>query len=218
MSNALTAFMSDANLPALSDEALADAIEEAQGGAAYDGVTYVDFSGKIGDYRCGRDKESIDPGRLFLLEPMAVLKGWICWKGGRPVGRVEWQYLNTNAAVKLDELEDHGPYDVNSDGWSESRGFGAIALDDRSQFKFSTNSASGRNSVEDLMTSIKDRAKAKEASMPIIKFGKETFVARGNRNWKPVFPAQAWVSRAAAEAFLQGKMSQNDLLNGIQPS
>jgi hypothetical protein len=224
MSNALTTFLDKVELPALSDEALAEAIRESQkedGYAGRDNLIFIDFSGKLGRYRAGKgpDKEDVDPARLFFLEPMTALKGWICWKKGKPVGRVEWPYLLKDREVSRDELDDHGPYNEGlGEGWFQLRGFGVIALDGSGeQCKFSTNTVSAKNAVEDVMRSIADNASKAQPSLPIIRFDKEEFEAQGQKNWKPKFVIEAWVTREAASAYFDGNMPLEDLLNGVEP-
>lgn len=222
MSNALTTFLDKVELPVLSDEALAEAIRDAQQEDGYtgrDNLTYIDFSGKLGRYRAGREKEDMDPARLFFFEPMTALKGWICWKDGRPVGRVEWPYLLKDREVSRDDLDDHGPYnEARGEGWFQSRGFGVIAMDGSGeQYKFSTNTVSAKNAVEDVMNSIAGNASKAQPSLPIIRFEKEEFEAQGQKNWKPKFVIEAWVTREAATAYFDGNMPLEDLLNGVEP-
>jgi hypothetical protein len=199
MSNALTAFINDTNLPALDDDAMAAAIDDSQEEEGY-----------------SKGGGVVDPEALFLFEPMSATKGWICWKGGKVVGREEWSYLNKAAAVPAESLEDYGPY-KDGDGWKPLRGFGCIALDGSGQnFKFSSNAAGARNSIEEMLSKVSTQIKSKEPSLPIIKFASESFTANDHTNWKPTFPVVAWVTREAALAFFAGG-SMDDLLAGKQP-
>ena len=219
MTNALTAFINDTNLPALDDDAMAAAIDDSQEEDGYSkggGITFIDFSGKMNQYRVGKDRENIDPESMFLFEPMSATKGWICWKGGKVVGREEWSYLNKAAAVPAESLEDYGPY-KDGDGWKPLRGFGCVALDGSGQnFKFSSNAAGARNSIEEMLSKVSAQIKSKEPSLPIIKFASESFTSNDHTNWKPTFPVVAWVTREAALAFFAGG-SMDDLLAGKQP-
>ena len=219
MINALTAFINDTNLPALDDDAMAAAIDSSQEEDGYSrggGVTFIDFSGKLNQYRVGKDRDPIDPESIFLFEPISAIKGWICWKAGKVVGREEWSYLNKAAAVAAKTLEDHGPYKEN-DGWKPLRGFGCVALDGSGQnFKFSSNAEGARRSVEAMLSQVSDQIKSGEPSLPIIKFASESFTSNDHMNWKPTFPVVAWVTREAAQGFFAGG-SLDDLLAGKQP-
>jgi hypothetical protein len=193
-----------------------DSSQEEDGYAQGGGVTFIDFSGKLNQYRVGKEREAIDPESMFLFEPISAIKGWICWKGGRVVGREEWAYLNKAAAVAAETLKDHGPY-KEGDGWKPLRGFGCLALDGSGQhFKFSSNAAGARNSIEAMLSQISKHIKSGEPSLPIIKFASESFTANDHTNWKPTFPVVAWVTREAAQGFFAGG-SLDDLLAGKQP-
>jgi hypothetical protein len=219
MTNALAAFIKDANLPAFDEETMAAAIDASQEEEGYSqggGITFIDFSGKMNQYRVGKDRDPIDPEALFLLEPISATKGWICWKGGKVVGREEWPYLNKAATIPAEHLGDHGPY-KEGDGWKPLRGFGCVALDGSAgNYKFSSNAAGARNSIEGVLSEVSAQVKRGQPSVPVIKFSSESFTANDHTNWKPTFPIVAWVTREAAQAFFAGG-SLDDLLAGKQP-
>ena len=222
MSTNLTAFVAGNDLPVLSDEALADAIEKAQaatGAVAHDTnfTQYLSFSGKTGLYALGKDHDDVDPEALFLVEPMSFTDGWICWKSGKPVDRVEWNYLDQGRAVIESDLQDHGPYNsATGEGWSSLLGFGCVSLDkETTQIKFSSNSISAKNSITDLHNEIKDRARRGDAQIPVIHIDKEQFEAQGAKNWKPKFVVEVWVTRESAGAYTNGGLTLDDLVSGV---
>jgi hypothetical protein len=53
--------------------------------------------------------------------------------------------------------------------------------------------------------------------MPIIWMGREQFTAQGSTNWKPTFNVEVWVSRAAVALFAEGKMTEQELVEGKAP-
>ena len=222
MTNDLMAFVSGNTLPILSDDALADAIKQAQAakGEAPRDTTftqYLSFSGKTGAYALGKDRDDVDPEALYLVEPMSFTDGWICWKASRPVDRVEWNYIDQGRAVSESDLQDHGPYNsAMGEGWSSLLGFGCVSLDkEMAQIKFSSNSRSAKNSIADLHNEIKDRAARGEAQIPVIHFDKEQFEAQGAKNWKPKFIVEAWVTRESAGAYASGGLTLDDLVSGV---
>ena len=222
MTNDLMAFVSGNELPVLSDDALADAIEQAQqttgeGNRDTTFTQYLSFSGKTGLYALGKDRDDIDPEALFLVEPMTFTDGWICWKSSKPVDRVEWNYLDQGRAVAESDLQDHGPYNsAMGEGWSSLLGFGCVSLDkEMTQIKFSSNSISAKNSISDLHNEIKDRARRGEAQIPVIHFDKQQFEAQGAKNWKPKFVVEAWVTRESAGAYASGGLTLDDLVSGV---
>ena len=219
MSSELMKYVENANLPAMSDEQMANALQNAGGEAAPggEGVQYLSFSGKSGTYQLGQNKE--EPEGLFIVEPKSIVTGWICWMKNRPVDRVEWSIYQTEKAIDEEDLDDHGPYrEAQGEGWFQSLGFGCISLDDKEvQVKFSNNSKSGRNSIRALMDEIRKRVLAGEPSMPIIEFDVEEFTAQDQRNYKPLLRVEAWVSRGAVEAWVDGSLDQDKLLAGETP-
>jgi hypothetical protein len=222
MTNDLMAFVSGNELPVLSDDALADAIEQAQqatgeGSRDTTFTQYLSFSGKTGVYALGKDRDDIDPEALFLVEPMTFTDGWICWKSSKPVDRVEWNYLDQGRAVGEGELPDHGPYNAAmGEGWSSLRGLGCVSLDkEMTQIKFSSNSISAKNSINDLHNEIKDRARRGEAQIPVIHFDKQQFEAQGAKNWKPKFVVEVWVTRDSVGAYASGGLTLDDMLAGV---
>jgi hypothetical protein len=222
MKNDLATFIAGNSLPVLSDEALADAITKAQtasGDVVRDNTAtqFLSFSGKTGVYALGKDRANMDPEKVYLIEPMSFSDGWICWKSSKPVDRMEWSFMTPDAAVYEADLPDHGPYNSGTgEGWSATRGLGCISLDDSAtQIKFSTSAVSAKNAVNDLLNEIKDRSARKEAQIPVVHFEREQFEAQGNKNFKPKFAVEAWVTRSSATAYVDGDLSLEDLLSGV---
>jgi hypothetical protein len=218
-SNDLMAFVSGNTLPVLSDDALADAITQAQQSSG-DGprdttfTQYLSFSGKTGLYALGKNRDDMDPASVYLVEPMSFTDGWICWKGGRPADRVEWSYFDPSSAVFEADLVDHGPYKTaTGEGWSVLRGFGCMSTAGE-QIKFSSNAISARNAISDLLNEIKDRSARKEPPIPLIRFDREQFEAQGTKNWKPVFLVEAWARRSEAGKYAAGTLTLDELLSG----
>lgn len=222
MGTSLTQFLDSANLPAVDEGALANALTEAADDATTgsSNADYLSFSGKTGKYSLGRDQKSIDPEMLYLVEPRSFIGGWVCWKNSKPIDRVEWSVLQTKEqAIQREDLEDHGPYRESAgEGWQQLLGFGLIGCDVvHSQVKFSSTSKSGRNSIGDLMKEIGVRSAAEEPNLPLIYFGETTFESNGQTNYKPVFEIEAWVTRDSASAYIDGSLSEEQLVAGDRP-
>lgn len=219
MSKSLAAFVQTSELPALSENQISDALSEVTGDSVQSNVQYMSFSGKTGNYAMGRDRD--EPGdELFIVEPQSVVEGWVCWKGQRPVDRIEWSvYERAKAKVDQEQLPDHSPYRESAgEGWSRLLGFGSVGTEnDDVHVKFTSTSTSGRNAVQDLLSAISDRAASGEPHIPVIEYSQEQFEAQEQKNWKPKFEIKAWIERAAGEAFMAGNMSIDDLLAGKKP-
>ena len=225
MSNALSSFIKGAgsNLPALSDDQLADAIAAGQEGHDVDagsGITYLNFSGKSGTYSIGRDRKEPDEDALYIVEPQALLAGWKCWKGGKPVAASEWSFFTPDRAIKEGDLEYHGPYDERrGEGWKKMLGMGMVTTDGTAtSVKYTTTTISAINTLSDLIEEIRKRAAVGEPALPVIRLDAEEFTSRdGDTNWKPVFDVEAWVTRPAVGAFMEGAIDADQLISGEEP-
>lgn len=209
MSTSLAAYAKGGNLPTLDKDAMAQALASAGAeestGSASDGVEYVSFSGKTGAITYGRDRDDLDSGELFLMEPRSAFRGWICWKANKPVARHQWSIYQPNMAIPESELEDKGPYARQQDGWQSMLGFGFMSEDGAVQFLFSTNSTSGKNAVADLFDEIAQRTIRGEPNFPLFFFTKEKFQAQGEWNFKPKFDIEEWITEEEAAAMLGGE-------------
>jgi hypothetical protein len=218
MTTSLTAYLSSADLPDISDDqmiaALSDTTEEQRTGTGLN-VQYLAFSGKTGSYALGRDRTDVHD-QLFVIEPKSVVEGWICWKASKPVDRVEWSIFNKRAAVAEPDLPDHAPYNTKTgEGWHRALGFGCISMDGaQTSVKFVTNSVSGRNAITDLLNEIVRRMTSGAPSMPIFEFAAEQFTAQGAVNYKPKFVIHGWATRPEVEAFFAGSTDLDALLYG----
>lgn len=191
------------------------------GSGSQQGVTYVNFSGKLGRYNVGKNKEDMDPDRLFFMDFRLAIKGWNCWKGSKPIDKHRWRAIDRSKAVHEHELEDHSPYnDKKGEGWRPMAGFWAKALDgDETTYEFTTDSTSGRNSVEDLFVATIDRLKKKEPFFPVFAFECEEFTAQDSTNWKPVFTVAGWLTEDQIAAVLADVgYSVENALAGKQPT
>ena len=219
MSKSLAAFVQTSELPALSENQISDALSEITGDSVQSNVQYMSFSGKTGNYAMGRVRD--EPGEeLFIVEPQSVVEGWVCWKGQRPIDRIEWSvYERAKAKVDQEQLPDHSPYRESAgEGWSRLLGFGSVGTEsDDVHVKFTSTSTSGRNAVQDLLSAISDRAASGEPHIPVIEYSQEQFEAQEQKNWKPKFEIKAWIERASGEAFMNGKLSLDNLLAGKKP-
>jgi hypothetical protein len=218
-SGALAAFMNSGAVAALDPEAQAGALlDSANDGASGDGdVVYLSFSGKMDKYVIGRDKEQPDPDAVYVVDPLSVMEGWICWKGGSPVEKHAWSvYSRAEKAIPRSQLTDHGPYG-EGDGWNEVMGFSMFDVDDPSQrIEFTTSSKSGRNAFADLNKEMAQRLVDGEPHVPVIQLASEKFTAQGKINGKPKFIFEGWVTVAEVQAFIEAGDDGDveDLLSG----
>ena len=138
MSKSLATFVQTAELPALSENQISDALSEiTQDSGVQTNVDYMSFSGKTGRYAMGRDRNEPED-TLFIVEPQSVVEGWVCWKGQKPVDRIEWSvYERAKAKKDLEELPDHSPYRERTER------LGGGPLEPKCSFGLSTSLLSG---------------------------------------------------------------------------
>lgn len=78
---------------------------------------FLNFSGKTGEYTYGEDgDDEIEAGTTALLNINGVARGWICWDDGEVVDEQVVRWLEGMPPAKRD-LEDHGPFESDEDGW-----------------------------------------------------------------------------------------------------
>lgn len=161
------------------------------------GVQYVTFSGKTGELTFGQEKKDL-PDDRFVLAPGLTKKGWMCWKQNAVVGRHEWPLGDRASAIKEHELEDHGPYKRQQDGWVPTLIIQFVGTDGV-QYQYTASTKSARNAVADLVTSAFDRVgEGEEAAIPVFSFDKKKFLAQGDWNWKPDFIDVEWLTEEEA--------------------
>ena len=221
-STSLTAFLQSPTGTALATTAeLANALSEvADDASSGSGINYLSFSGKTGLYALGRDQDEINPEQLYMVGPQTFVGGWVCWKGSKPIDRIEWSVLRAHEqAVAKEDLKDYGPYRESAgEGWQQLLGFQAITMDAlRGEIKFSATSKSGRNAIAGLMKEIGARAAAGEPHIPLISFDAVVFEAQGQKNFKPVLGVETWVTNASATAYMIDEMTDKELVEGVKP-
>lgn len=214
MSTSLKAFVAGGGLQ-VSQQALAEALRAGSnaastGGGGDTGVEYVAFSGKSGKITYGRDREDLDQTEEFLLDPLSAHLGWVCWVGSKPVARHEWLMHEPENAVGHRDLEDKGPYTRAQDGWHPLIGFGFVSRETSVEYKFSTNSKSGRNAVSDLLREVSDRLASGDPAVPLFRFTTERFQAQGEWNYKPKFEVVEWLEQGEASAMLAAEDEPED--------
>lgn len=80
-----------------------------------------------GDYSLGKEAVEFADNKFHFVPAMDMWeKGWQCWKNGLPIDQHFVPY--GQPVPKKSELEDHGPYVGENDGWQESIKFPLIVL------------------------------------------------------------------------------------------
>lgn len=110
------------NVPNLASAASAHTTESANHRGP---VQFLKFS--KGDYALGKEAIEFEGNRFQFVPAMDLWqKGFQCWKNGLPVDQFWVQY--GQPLPRRSELEDHGPYTNQNDGWQESIKFPLVIL------------------------------------------------------------------------------------------
>lgn len=181
----------------MNSDALKTALAQsaATGGTQIDG-SYVNFSGKRGVYEIGVDKRDSAPTEPWLVNAASFEDGYVCWKGGAP--QAVRLYPMGTPIPPLDRSE-HGPFTKDGDGWFDAKAMVIKSLENDEQGYFKINSASGVNSMAELQREILAQVSAGQPYWPVINLRKESFTAKGFKNFKPVFHIVGWLSDEAVE-------------------
>jgi hypothetical protein len=155
-------------------------------------IDYLSFSGKIGKYALGKDKEDIDPDELWLVNIHSFKNGWICWKAGRPVAKR--LAMITEPQVLDPDPDEFGPFTSQNDGWYRAKSFVLKSLETGVTAEFTTNSKSGVSVFAGIEDQIADRMVHNMADWPVITMDKELFTVDGNTNYKPKIDVLGWMT------------------------
>lgn len=172
--------------------ALKQTAAESSGSDLPDGGVYISFSGKMGKYSIGQDKEDADPNECWLVNIQSFEKGWICWKGGSPVAkRLASLY---GEPVDTPDPNEHGPFKAsNGEGWHSAEAMMLRSVDSGKQGYYSTNTKSALRELAKITGEVARRLEEGLPCWPIIQLDKEPFTAQGQKNYKPIFNIAGWL-------------------------
>jgi hypothetical protein len=194
-------------------------------GGGNDGLTFAGFSGKTGDYTYGAEKEELDDGWEGAVNMNSAKQGHICWKDSEVVGEDMTRILDGNPTPKS-QLEDHGPYDDDDDGWQQQISFEVAVLEgggdaEGEKLLLKNSSKSGLRAFGNLLAAYgKAIQKGQnigddgEDLLPIVKFEATEFTPKGAKKkekaYAPKFTIVGWISEAELDEKYGG---ENDASN-----
>jgi len=174
-------------------------------GGGNEGLTFLSFSGKNGEYTYGAGKEELDDGWEGTVNMNSAKRGHICWSDSTVVGEDMVRVLDGNPTPK-NQLEDHGPYSSDDDGWQEQISFEVVELKEGEQLLFKNSSKSGLRAFGNLLAAY-GKAMMKGQNIgdngedlhPIVKFENMEFTPKNSKSKKdrayaPSFKIIDWIS------------------------
>ena len=205
------------NLPALSDEDLGNAlIESGDDNSNRGGFPYMKFNGQTGVWASSITKTAPDPEDLFIVNIGSFVEGFVYWEGRDNKMTHEWLVsARAHSSVHEDDLEDlSGPHSQTNDGWKKMMGFEMVTPDGQ-MYKFRNNSKSGVGMIGSHAKECGIRVSDGDPCYPIIELGSEGFESKdGQKNYKPTFLPQTWVTRAALDLWTSGGIDFDQLFAG----
>lgn len=182
------------------------------GGELPEGGVYISFSGKMGAYSIGPDKEAADPEELWLVNVFEFQDGWMCWKGNQPVAKRFASAFGT--PVSEPDFKEHAPF-KDGEGWAPAKGMMVRSIDRGMQGYYSTSTKSAVKEMSKLITEIARRLEEGLPAWPIIRLHKDKFTAQGKVNFKPVFDVAGWLAMQQVQK-MAAMESNEDVVAAIE--
>lgn len=171
-----------------------------------DSGVFIKFSGKTGEYTYRSDQEELDEGWKGAVNiALTAKRGHICWKDGSVVAEDMTLILEGTPTPKS-QLEDHGPYDDDEDGWQEQFSVELVELESGEQMLLKNSSKSGLRAFGNLLNAYgKAIQKGQnigddgEELIPVVEFGATEFTPKNTKSKKdrayaPSFKIVDWIS------------------------
>lgn len=161
------------------------------GGSA---AVYAKFNGNSGEFAYGAQATEIEEGEKFVADVSGARRGWICWKEEAVIEEIMVPIIQ-GPPPRKDELPDHGPYekheDGTEDGWSEqfAISFRLLGEDhDGIEVLYKTSTKSAFRPLGDLLKDYGRQYKNYPGCLPIIEFGKGSYMPKEKKHGKKYFP------------------------------
>ena len=178
-------------------------------GGGNEGLTYLSFSGKTGDYTYGQEKDELDHGWKGAVNMASAARGWILWIDSKVEGEEMVKILDGNPPLKS-QLEDPGPLDDEDDGWSEQFSFEVGEMESGEKFLFKNGSKSGLRAFGNLLAqygkaiqkgqNIGDEG---EELHPVVEFDASEFTPKNGKKkdkaYAPKLTIVDWIGEAELE-------------------
>lgn len=158
---------------------------------------YLKFDGRSGVMNVNDgDKEArFDDKTELAFNLLGSTQGYICWKNGEAIGDFARSFFDSLPPIET--MEDNGPYeDPEKDGWQTQYQLFFKDLKTNTQYILRLVSKSGRRQVDNFIKNIHENVAVHDFTKqtPVVTIQPAMFVAKGNKNYKPVFSIVKWVN------------------------
>jgi hypothetical protein len=172
------------------------------------------FSGNTGAWTY--KNEEIDNGTLLAFDIMNMRKGWVCWKGGKPVEKFVSRVMDRAPIRDKESLPDYGPY-KEGEGWSECIEVPVKSIDTGEEMEISLSSRGGVSALARLASEFGTKVRMNiDASgspkIPLVTIDSISFESQKavGKKWAPVFKIVEW---ATADELLAQSMAVDEELS-----
>lgn len=178
----------------LAQESAYDPFAAAAGDLAGSNAVYAKFNGNSGEFSYGAQSEEVETGERMAANILGARRGWICWKESEVVEEIMVPILEGKPPAQH-ALPDHGPYekheDGTEDGWSEQFSIAFRLLGeahDGVEITYKSSTRSAMRPFGDLLKQFSREYKNNPGKVPIVEFGKGSYMPKEKKHGKKYFP------------------------------
>lgn len=178
----------------LAQESAYDPFAMAANDLAGSSAIYAKFNGNSGEFSYGSNAEEVEDGEEMAANVFGARRGWICWVDSEVAEEVMVP-IAQGAPPAEHTLTDHGPYakhdDGTEDGWSAQFAidFRLLGADhDGVEITYKTSTKSAMRPLGDLLKQFGREYKNHPGMVPIVKFGKGSYMPKEKKHGKKYFP------------------------------
>lgn len=178
----------------LAQESAYDPFASAANDMAGSSAIYAKFNGNSGEFSYGAQSEEVEAGERMAANVVGARRGWICWKESEVVEEIMVPILEGRPPAEH-TLTNHGPYekhaDGTEDGWSEQFSIAFRLLGeahDGVEITYKSSTKSAMRPFGDLLKQFSREYKNNPGKVPIVEFGKGSYMPKEKKHGKKYFP------------------------------
>ncbi len=122
---------------------------------------------KQGEFIHGADEQRIEDTEEFAFNMSTLARGFICWKANEVVDEQMSLVSVAGGVIKKEDLEDHGPYEGDMDGWNDQAQVNLRSLETGTEMLFKTSSRGGLNAISGISKEFANKLKLAPKEMPV---------------------------------------------------
>jgi len=156
------------------------------------GKAFLSYSGKMGKYSFGKDKENIT-GDVIVVNTPTLRHGWALWVDKSCTSKYV-SFVHDLPAAPQEEPNKQGKMQSPA----EARGFDAAFLDDKETIiSFETSTMGGRKAVDSVLNALKVKSASGEANFlfPVITLNENSYEGNNGTVYNPVFKITDWMDQ-----------------------